>query len=79
MSYVSSNLHQALASRGFASHVFLVGKIRAVLNRLYCCFGNPLCGENDHNLVTAFFGIIIVLSTAKEWNYPSCDSVSAGK
>ena len=24
--------------------------VRAVFNRLYCCYGIPLCGENNPNL-----------------------------
>ena len=31
-------------------------KIRSVFNKLYCCYDNLLCIENDHDL---FFFIII--------------------
>ena len=48
----------------------LQGKIRGVFNRLYCCYSNLLCQENDHNLfanVKAFVWRQLLLYQPTEW------------
>ena len=45
-------------------------KIRGVFNRLYSCYGNLLCRENDYNFFTndtiVITIVIITLSTVKK-------------
>ena len=46
--------------------------MRLMFRLFYCFNGNPLCGENHHNLFTMFrydFDTIIVVSSDKEWFY----------
>ena len=45
--------------------------IKGVCSRSYCCYGNLLCHEDNHNMLSndwaVFFDSTIVASRDKEW------------